>query len=266
MRNLLLRFFINAFAIGVIVSGIFPGIRISGNTLPTLVVVALVFGLINTFIKPIIQLVTCPIVLLTFGLFLFVINGVMLYATAFISDWISRNVGVGGSLMIDHLGWAIVGAVITTLVVLVLERILGVNEKRVVVKRVEIHEVAARSRQRIDEDWDRALDSGTDPRFDPPRRPAPPQQYPQQPPPQYPPQQYPPQQPPPQYPPQQYPPQQPPPQYPPQQGGYQPPPQYPPQQPPPQYPPPTPPPRPQRPAPGFGDDLIDPNTGRPRTR
>jgi putative membrane protein len=157
MRNLILRFFINAAAIGIIVSGILPGIRITGNTLPTLVVVAVIFGLINTLVKPIIQLLTCPIVLLTLGLFLFIINGAMLYVTAFLSDVVARNVGVGGTLIIDNLLWAVVGAVVVTLVSIILERVLGVNEPRVVVKRVEIHEVAARTRSRADEDWDAAL-------------------------------------------------------------------------------------------------------------
>lgn len=158
MRNVLLRFFINAAAIGIIVSGILPGIRITGNTLPTLVVVAVIFGLINTFIKPIVQLVTCPIVVLTLGLFLFIINGVMLYVTAFLSGVVSAQFGVGGTLMIDNLAWAVVGAVIVTIVSMVLERILGVNEARVVVqKTVEIREVAARTKSRADEEWEAAL-------------------------------------------------------------------------------------------------------------
>lgn len=157
MRRFLIRFFINAAAIGVIVSGILPGIRITGNTLPTLVVVALIFGLINTLIKPIVQLLTCPIILLTLGLFMFIINGVLLYLTAFISGLVSQSVGVGGTLQIDNLLWAILGSIIVTAVSLVLERLMGVNESRVVIKRVEIRQVTERTRQQLDADWDRSV-------------------------------------------------------------------------------------------------------------
>lgn len=167
MRRFLIRFFINAAAIGVIVSGILPGIRITGNTLPTLVVVALIFGLINTLIKPIVQLLTCPVILLTMGLFMFIINGVLLYLTAFISGLVSQNVGVGGTLQIDNLLWAIVGSIIVTAVSLVLERLMGVNEPRVVIKRVEIRQVTERTRQQLDADWDRSVNEFGDDIIDP---------------------------------------------------------------------------------------------------
>lgn len=167
MRRFLIRFFINAAAIGVIVSGILPGIRITGNTLPTLVVVALIFGLINTLIKPIVQILTCPIILLSLGLFMFIINGVLLYATAFISGLVSQNVGVGGTLQIDNVLWAIVGSIIITVVSLVLERLLGVNERRVVVKRVEIQQITARTREQLDADWDRSVNQFGDDIIDP---------------------------------------------------------------------------------------------------
>jgi putative membrane protein len=167
MRRFLIRFFINAAAIGVIVSGILPGIRITGNTLPTLVVVALIFGLINTLIKPIVQILTCPIILLSLGLFMFIINGVLLYATAFISGLVSQNVGVGGTLQIDNLLWAILGSIIVTAVSLVLERLMGVNEPRVVIKRVEIRQVSERTRQQLDADWDRSVNEFGDDIIDP---------------------------------------------------------------------------------------------------
>jgi putative membrane protein len=167
MRRFLLRFFINAAAIGVIVSGILPGIRITGSTLPTLVVVALIFGLINTLIKPIVQLLTCPVILLTLGLFMFVINGVLLYATAFLSGLIAQNVGVGGTLQIDNLLWAVVGSIIVTAVSLVLEQLLGVNEPRVVIRRVEIKQVSQNLRRQLDAEWDKSVNEFGDDIIDP---------------------------------------------------------------------------------------------------
>jgi len=94
---------------------------------------------------------------LTLGLFLFIINGVMLYVTAFLSDVVARSIGVGGTLMIDNILWAVVGAVIVTIVSVVLEQLLRVNEPRVVVQKVEIREVAARTRSQADAEWDAAL-------------------------------------------------------------------------------------------------------------
>jgi putative membrane protein len=167
MRRFLLRFFINAAAIGVIVSGILPGIRITGNTLPTLVVVALIFGLINTLIKPIVQLLTCPVILLTLGLFMFIINGVLLYVTAFVSGLVSQNVGVGGTLQIDNLLWAVLGSIIVTAVSLVLEQLLGVNEPRVVIRRVEIRQVSEPLRRQLDAEWDRSVNEFGDDIIDP---------------------------------------------------------------------------------------------------
>ena len=86
MRNLLLRFLINAVAIAVITSGLLPGIFIIGSMIPTIAVVALVFGLVNSLIRPIVRLLTCPFVLLTLGLFTFVINGAMLYLASRLSE------------------------------------------------------------------------------------------------------------------------------------------------------------------------------------
>jgi uncharacterized membrane protein YvlD (DUF360 family) len=151
MRTLLLRFFINAAAIGVTIAILNPHIQITGNSLPTLVVVAIVFGLVNALIRPVIALLTCPLVLLTLGLFIFVINGLMLYLAAFISGLI-------------------------TVISLVLERLLAVNEQRVVVKKVEVRTIVEQQRSEADRFWDQAV-SGTsdfdliDPETGKPRRP-----------------------------------------------------------------------------------------------
>jgi putative membrane protein len=177
MRSLLLRFFINAVAIGVIASGIFyPHIYITGNNLATLVVVAVVFGIVNALLRPVITLLTCPIVLLTLGLFIFIINGLMLYLTVFISGLLAQNFGIGGTLVIENALWAIVGAFVVAVIGLVLERVLGVNEQRVVVKKVEVRTIVEKQRDEADRYWDQAVGSGgdfdlIDPETGKPRRP-----------------------------------------------------------------------------------------------
>lgn len=176
MRGLLLRFLINAVAIGVTISILYPHIQITGNTLPTLVVVSIVFGLVNALIRPVIALLTCPLVLLTLGLFIFVINGLMLYLAAFISALLAQNVGVGGTLIIENFGWAVVGSLIVTVISLILDRVLGVSEQRVVVKKVEVRTIVEKQRSEADRYWDQAVSGGgdfdlIDPETGKPRRP-----------------------------------------------------------------------------------------------
>ncbi|HEX2618724.1 MAG TPA: phage holin family protein [Phototrophicaceae bacterium] len=117
MRNFLIRVVINAVAIAITAS-ILPGVHVLNNDIGTLLIIGLVFGLVNGLIKPIISALTCPLVLLTLGLFVFVINGLMLLLTAALSD---------GRLVVDGLGWAILGGIIMGIVGVAMEWLLGAN-------------------------------------------------------------------------------------------------------------------------------------------
>lgn len=77
--NLLLRLAINVFAL-LIVEYLVPGFRLSG--LWTAIVAAVAIGVVNTFIKPILQLIALPISLLTFGIAAFLINVLLLWGTS----------------------------------------------------------------------------------------------------------------------------------------------------------------------------------------
>lgn len=79
MLDLILRWILLALAL-LVVAAIIPGIAISG--FGTALIVALVIGLINLFIRPIVTILTLPINLLTLGLFTFVINALMLWLAA----------------------------------------------------------------------------------------------------------------------------------------------------------------------------------------
>jgi len=74
------------------------------------VLVALIFALVNTFIKPILKLLSFPVVIATFGLFVLVINAGMLALTAALSD----------SLTVDGFWSALLGAIIISIVSAVL--------------------------------------------------------------------------------------------------------------------------------------------------
>ena len=119
MRNFLLRVIVSAIAIAV-TAALLPGIRVANNDIFSFLLLGLIFGVVNALIKPIVTIMSCPLVILTLGLFLFVINGIMLLITAALS---------GGRLFVDGLGWAIIGGIIMGLVNMVLEVLLGMNDQ-----------------------------------------------------------------------------------------------------------------------------------------
>ncbi len=80
MKEFLIRVLINAVAIAV-TAMLIPSIHIANNDISTLLIIGLIFGLVNSLLKPLLLLLTCPAVLLSLGLFIFVINGLMLMIT-----------------------------------------------------------------------------------------------------------------------------------------------------------------------------------------
>lgn len=111
--NLLLRIAATAVAVAV-AAWLIPGIEVAGgllaDTIVTLVVIAVVFGLVNALVKPLATFVSGCLILLTFGLFLLIVNAGMLLLTS----WICHQIGVGFSVE----GWwpAILGSIIISVV------------------------------------------------------------------------------------------------------------------------------------------------------
>ncbi|MDO9309178.1 MAG: hypothetical protein A2X82_09720 [Geobacteraceae bacterium GWC2_55_20] len=81
MTRLILKWVLNSFALYFVMK-IIPGIRI--DRFQDLLVAALVIGLLNAFLRPIIILLTLPVTMLTLGLFTLVINGLMFYLAAYL--------------------------------------------------------------------------------------------------------------------------------------------------------------------------------------
>ncbi len=109
--RILVSLFLNALAL-VITANLVPGFHI--DSLQTAVVAAIIIAIINTFIKPILLFLTAPLTLITLGLFIFVINAIVLYiASAFVHG-----------LRID--GWltAIVAAAILSVISTVLSMLV----------------------------------------------------------------------------------------------------------------------------------------------
>lgn len=80
------------------------------DTIIALAIVALVFSLINTFIAPIVKTLSLPFIVLTLGLFLLVINALLLMLT----DWIAGKLDV--AFFVESFGWAVLGAIIISIV------------------------------------------------------------------------------------------------------------------------------------------------------
>ena len=120
MKEFLIRVLINAVAIAV-TALLIPNIHIANNDIGTLLVIGLIFGLVNSLLKPLLILLTCPAVLLSLGLFIFVINGVMLMITDSLA---------GNRLTIDGgIFTAILGGMVMAGVSIVLESALKLDDK-----------------------------------------------------------------------------------------------------------------------------------------
>jgi putative membrane protein len=78
-----IRLIITAVALWAAVA-LVNGITFTGGWV-SLLIVALIFGLVNAFVRPLLKLLTCPLILLTLGLFIFVINALMLWLTSALS-------------------------------------------------------------------------------------------------------------------------------------------------------------------------------------
>ena len=114
--SLILRWLLNTIALFVVAS-IVPNFYY--RDLVSLAIAALVLVLLNALVRPILFVLTLPLTIVTLGLFLFVLNAIMLELTA----WLVPGFDI------DGFGWAIVGAIVLTLVSLVTDRIGRVAKK-----------------------------------------------------------------------------------------------------------------------------------------
>lgn len=109
--QIILALVLNALAL-IVTAKIVPGIQVANFT--TAVLAAIVLGVINTFIKPILSFVTAPLTIVTLGLFTFVVNAVVLFIVSAIVPGVKVE------------GWvpAILGAIVLSVVATVLNSML----------------------------------------------------------------------------------------------------------------------------------------------
>ncbi len=116
MTKFILRWAINAVAIFLAIRFV-PGISLqSGWT--SVIWLALIFGLVNAFLRPLLSLLTCPLIILTLGLFTLLINTFLF--------WLTGQIGglFGIGITMDGLLPAFLGGVVVTIVSVVLSLIL----------------------------------------------------------------------------------------------------------------------------------------------
>ncbi|QYJ02972.1 phage holin family protein [Nocardioides panacisoli] len=127
MTNLLVRWAITAISLAV-AAHFLDGIWFDGadsgqqeiqDKLVPLLLVAAISGAVTAFVKPVVKLLSLPLILLTLGIFLLVINALMLMFTG----WLSEQVGIG--FHVDGFWPAVGGAIIISLTTWILDALVG---------------------------------------------------------------------------------------------------------------------------------------------
>jgi putative membrane protein len=123
MARFIGRFFINALGLAAAIFILQPHIVVEGNPWVSIAILALIFGLVNAVIKPLLVFFSCPILVLTLGLGTILINTLLFLLTG----WIGTQFGFGFS--VENFWWALLGAVIVSVVSFILSRFLHTSKK-----------------------------------------------------------------------------------------------------------------------------------------
>jgi putative membrane protein len=118
----LARLLVNAAALWV-ATRVVPGVTFAGGWLPFLGV-AIVFGVVNAFIRPVAKILTFPLIIITFGIFALVVNGLMLLLTSALSEALGLGFDVSGF-------WAAFwGALVVSIVSTILSMLVAESSRR----------------------------------------------------------------------------------------------------------------------------------------
>jgi putative membrane protein len=123
VRSLLLHWILNAAALWA-AAALIPGLDFTGGP-GKLLLVAAVFGIVNSTLRPLLTILTCPLIVLTLGFFTLVINAVMLMVTGWLSE--SWNLG----FTVSGFWPAFFGGLVVGLVSMLLSLGLAPKESRV---------------------------------------------------------------------------------------------------------------------------------------
>jgi putative membrane protein len=125
LSKFIVRWGIIAVAVAV-ATWIVPGIRVyEPHRIWTILVVALVLGLVNAFIRPVLYALSCGLIVLTLGLFTLVINALLLW----LASWITSD-GIGLKFHVSSFWSAFAGALIISIVSISVSLLVGEKRRR----------------------------------------------------------------------------------------------------------------------------------------
>lgn len=107
MRHFIFRWILTTISV-VVTAAIVRGIRY--DTAGALILASLLLGILNAFVRPILLILSAPLILLTLGIFIFVVNGLMLYwVPALVSGFHVDSFGSAfwGAILISIISWAL---------------------------------------------------------------------------------------------------------------------------------------------------------------
>jgi putative membrane protein len=116
MTKFVLRWAINAIALFLAVY-LVPGVTLQGGWV-SIIWLAFIFGLINAFLRPLLKLLTCPLIILTLGVFTLLINTFLFWLTS----QVGQAFGIG--FTIDGFWPAFLGGLVVTVVSMIMSLIL----------------------------------------------------------------------------------------------------------------------------------------------
>ncbi len=116
--GIVVRILINAAALWVAIA-VLDGINYTGDTVLGLLGVALVLGVVNVTVKPVLQLISMPLIVLTLGLFLLLVNGIAMWLV------ISLSSALGFGITSESFLWTMGAAVVVAIVSWALEMFTG---------------------------------------------------------------------------------------------------------------------------------------------
>lgn len=122
--KLLVRWVISSLALFA-AAWLVPGIRVEGNAWIVYAVMAVILGLVNAIVRPVLKFLTCPLIILTLGLFTLIINGVTLWLASLIAvNWFNVGFYVDGFLS------AFLGGLIVSVVTVILSALVKEDRKK----------------------------------------------------------------------------------------------------------------------------------------
>jgi putative membrane protein len=109
MNSFFIRWAINTLALYVAIA-IVPGIEAESTRWFALLILGLIFGLLNAVVRPVLKLLTCPLIMFTLGFFVLILNTFLFYLTG----WLGTKFHIG--FTVSNFWAAFLGALVTSVV------------------------------------------------------------------------------------------------------------------------------------------------------